>query len=127
MIYSTLIGSKIQRELTILFDNPTIQPYTEITLGFIKIDRVNDEEIIGHDSQREYHLIRGTSMHIQKGETYSFVGTIMKSGRIKIKRIQHHPYRLYKYLISGSAILLVIYLIFRNIRIQKKGKYLTLT
>jgi hypothetical protein len=126
MMYSLIQGFEYQRKLTAHLQNPTVQPQYEISLGFLKIDRVEDIKITGHDSQHHYRLIRERSMPIQAGEVYSFIGTIKKSGSIKIKRMQHHPYRLYKYLISGSAIIVVLFLIIKNVRIQKKGKYLRL-
>ncbi len=126
MIYSALEGSKLNHERTKIFINPLEHLQEEIRLGFLKIDEVNGYEITGHDSQRKYQLTSDPSLNIRKGETYSFIGMITASGKIRIKEIQHHPYRLYKYLLSSSAILIVLYLIIINIRIQKKGHYLTL-
>ena len=126
MIYSNLQGSKFQNELTYILKNPIDQQQHEINLGFLKIDKVDANDIFGHDFQRVYHLINESSIRIREGETYSIIGTTMSSGKIKIQKVQLHPYRFYKYLISGSAILLLLYLIFKNIRIQKRGIYLTL-
>ncbi len=125
MVYSALEGSKLNHERTKIFINPLEHLQEEIRLGFLKIDEVNGYEITGHDSQRKYQLTSDPSLNIRKGETYSFIGMITASGKIRIKEIQHHPYRLYKYLLSSSAILIVLYLIIKNIRIQKKGHYLT--
>ena len=126
MVYSALEGSKLNHERTKIFSNPLEHLQEEIRLRFLKIDEVNGYEITGHDSQRKYQLTSDPSLNIRKGETYSFIGMITTSGKIRIKEIQHHPYRLYKYLLSSSAILIVLYLIIKNIRIQKKGQYLTL-
>jgi hypothetical protein len=125
MIFSSLEGSKLQNELTNRLNNPTNYKQREIRLGFLKIDKVSDYEIIAHDSHRYYHLISEFSTHIREGETYSFIGSILKSGKINIQKMQHHPYRFYKYIISGSAIFIVLFLIFKNIRIRKNG-WLTL-
>ena len=126
MVYCVLEGSKLNHERTKILSNPLEHLQEEIRLGFLKIGEVNGYEIMGHDSQRKYQLTSDPSMNIRKGETYSFIGMITASGKIRIKEIQHHPHRLYKYLLSSSAILIVLYLIIKNIRIQKKGRYLTL-
>lgn len=126
MAYSAIEGSKLENEKINLLNHPLEHLQEKIRLGFLKIDEVNDYEITGHDSQRKYQLTSDPSMNIRKGETYSFIGMITASGKIRVKEIQHHPYRLHKYLLSSSAILIVLYLIIKNIRIQKKGRYLTL-
>lgn len=126
MVYCALEGSKLNHEKIKILSNPLEHLQEEIRLGFLNIDEVNGYEITGHDSQRKYPLTSDPSMNIWKGETYSFIGMITASGKIRIKEIQHHPYRLYKYLLSSSAILIVLYLIIKNIRIQEKGRYLTL-
>jgi hypothetical protein len=107
MAYSAIEGSKLENEKINLLNHPLEHLQEEIRLGFLKIGEVNGYEITGHDSQRKYQLTSDPSMNIRKGETYSFIGMITASGKIRI------------------AILIVLYLIIKNIRIQEKGRYLT--
>jgi hypothetical protein len=121
IIFSTLQGSKSENDRLNQLNHPKRHLNEEISLGFLKISKVNRYEISGRDSQRQYQLISNPSMNIREGDTYSFTGMITASGKIRLTEMQHHPHRLYKYLISGSAFLFVFNLIIKNIRIQKKG------
>ena len=121
MILSFMQGSKLENDRLNLLIHPNSHLNEEIRLGFLKIDKVDRSEISGRDSQRQYQLISNPAMNIREGDTYSFTGMITASGKIRLTEIQHHPHRFYKYLISGSAILIALNLIIKNIRIQKKG------
>ena len=121
IIFSTVQGSKSENERLSLLNHPDRHLNEEIRLGFLKITKVDRYEILGRDSQRQYQLIGNPSMNIHEGETYSFTGMITASGKIRLTEMQHHPHRLYKYLISGSALLIVLNLVIKNIRMQKKG------
>lgn len=121
IIFSFIRGSKSENDKTYLLNHPTSHLNEEIRLGFLKIDKVNHYEISCRDSQRQYRLISNPTMNILEGDTYSFTGLITASGKIRLTEMQHHPYRLIKYLLSALAIVIALILILKNIRIQKKG------
>ena len=63
-------------------------------------------------------------MAIKKGETYSFTGLIMPSGKIKVTEFQIHRYRKEKYIFSSLSFIIVFFLIFKYFRLDKQGIFL---
>ena len=107
-------------------NHPVLFENKEITFSFVRIDKVQGEKIRVLDNHRGYDLIGSPSLNIREGQTYSIIAIITKSDGIQIKEIQHHPRRVYKYLLSGTSLFVVLFLIVKNIRLQKKGFFLTI-
>ena len=126
MIYSAFMGNVKYLEKMNQLDHPVKYANSAICIPFVTIKSINEGHIIGYDRKNTYVFINQSPISIQINQEYSFTGSITPEGKIMIKEIQHHPYRLLKYFFSTMPIFLVIYFIKKYIRIIKQDLSLTI-
>ena len=103
-------------------ENATRHHDTPICIGYLKIISVQSDRVIAVDGHNyQYRLVTGKSVTLLKNEKYSVSGKVAQDGSIYLENVQHHPNRCLKYLISSLSLIIISYLIIRNIRISKEG------
>ena len=79
--------------------NPKKFQGTAICTGYIKIEKKYLKHIMGRDRHGNVYNFQVDPADILINERYSFKGTIAFDGKILVSSFQHHPYRVFKYLV----------------------------
>jgi len=125
MTYSGIKGEQIYQNRLRQMADPALDRDNTFCLSFVKIEDVDGDYARAIDRRNNtFNLQIENSQVMIKGGTYSLTGSITSTGKFKVMEVQFHRYRNLKYIFSSLSFLIVIFLIIKYFRLNKKGIYL---